>query len=192
MSVNLETQAQSIAEVIDGHVVDSSGRVAVSVKGTVSGFPATIEAIYPSWPFGVMYQLETSFSADPNAKPDKTARPAAQITLYPRMGRGITSLFTKLLLFESSSMPVGDKHLEKLFNFSYDNSEVAERFARYPGVSDYLTALEGISKFSELVVKTDTGVFLAQPTAFNSLDPEVCRATFRTLADLGQILFEAF
>jgi hypothetical protein len=33
---------------------------------------------------------------------------------------------------------------------------------------------------------------LSQPKNFHSLDPDVFRETFRLLAELGQVLFEAF
>jgi hypothetical protein len=196
MPVDESSKKQAIAEIIDGTVIDDSDRVAVSIKGTVKGFPARFEAINTGWPFGVVYTLETNLVAagnllaDPNQQPD--LRNDCKITIYPRMGRGMMGIVTKLLLFEASGQSVGDKKLEKTFNFSYDEREVAERFIRYPGVADHLMALEDSAKFSELVIRTRVGVYLAQPSSFNSLDIDVCRATFNSLGEMAQVLFEAF
>jgi hypothetical protein len=59
-------------------------------------------------------------------------------------------------------------------------------------VSGILTDLDNHAKFSEIVIKTDVGVYLSQPTAFNSLDVDVCSTTFKIMGELGEILFEGF
>ncbi len=187
--IDLEAKLSAASEIIDGRVIKDSQRVAVCVKGLVLGFPATIEAISPGWPFGVMYTVETNVVVDPS-QPQR--QDLLQLTIYPRMGRGLWSLFTKLLLFESKGMTVHDRKLEGVFNFSYDNSHAAERFVKYPGVSENLMLLETTTKFSEIVIKSDRGIYLSQPTSFNALNLDVCRATFRALGELGQVLFEAF
>jgi hypothetical protein len=190
MAVDVEAKKQAVADIIGGKVIDDSDRVAVCIKGSVLGLPATFEAINPGWPFGVMYTVESNVVVDPNQP--AAGKPAARITIYPRMGRGLTSFFTRILLFESSGMPVGDKRLEGVFNFTYDERDVALRFVGYPRVSELLMALEHSARFSELVIKTDAGIYLAQPINFNSLSLDLCQATFKTVAELAQILFEAF
>lgn len=191
MSATTDSKKQTVASIIDGQIVDDADRVAVLIKGTVDGFPATLEAIYASWPFGVVYTLETTLVEDP-ARKAELAADHTRITIAPRIGRGPVSILTKLLLFESSGMPVGDKRLEKLLNFSYDDRDMTERFIHYPGVTEHLLNLNSIAKFSELIVRPSAGIYLAQPNSFNSLDYEVCRNTFKTLGALGKVLFEAF
>lgn len=190
MTANVEPKASAIAEIIEGSVVDDSQRVAVCIKGAVAGFPATLEAINPGWPFGVMYTIETHVATDPVNMPDPSRD--SKIVICPRVGRGLMSIITKLLLFESSGRPVGDRKLENVFNFSYDERDVAERFAHYPGIADQLYFLEENAKFSEIVIRTQVGIYLAQPTSFNSLDLDVCRATFKSLGEIGRVLYEAF
>ena len=89
-------------------------------------------------------------------------------------------------------MSVRDKRLEGKFVFSHNNEQLAERFVKYPGVADRLQALEEYSKFSEITIKTDAGIVLSQPKSFNAMDLDACRVTFKTLGELGQVIFEAF
>jgi hypothetical protein len=185
---SVDAKAQDIAQIIDGRVVDDKDRVAVCVKGSVKGLPATLEAMYPNWPFGVMYTVESRVVEDPA----KVGQPSARITIYPRMGRGFMSILTRVVLFESKGMSVNDKKLESRYIMAWDDSAEAQRYLKYPGVSEFLQQLDGEAKFSELVIKTDAGIFLSQPNNFNSLDLDVCRGTFRILGELAHILHEAF
>jgi hypothetical protein len=184
------SKAETIATYIDGNVIDDTARVAVCVKGMVEGFPATLEAMYPNWPFGVIYTLETNPVSDPAN--EEAPQAYAQMTAYPRVGRGIASFFTRLLLFESTGMSVGEKRLERVLHISYDDRAVVERFVHYPGVTDNLLNLEHIAKFSELIIRFGVGIYLAQPKSFNGLDYDVARNTFATLGQLGRVLNEAF
>src|SRR5262249_36320800 len=152
-------KALQIAQIIDGRVVEDKDRVAVCVKGIVHGLPATLEAMYPNWPFGVMYTVESRVVDDPS----KSGEPGARITIYPRMGRGLMGILTRIVLFESKGMSVGDKKLESHYILGWDDSPEAHRFLKYPGVSEFLQHLDGEAKFSELVIKTDAGIFLSQP-----------------------------
>jgi hypothetical protein len=83
-STTVQDKAQSIANLIDGNVIDDSSRVAVCVKGTVEGFPATMEAIYPRWPFGTIYTIETNANFDPNGT---VPQATWAMTIYPKVGR---------------------------------------------------------------------------------------------------------
>jgi hypothetical protein len=49
-----------------------------------------------------------------------------------------------------------------------------------------------MTKFTEVVIRADAGLSLSQPKSFNALDLDICKETFRSLAELGQILFESF
>jgi hypothetical protein len=189
MPVELESKKQAIAQLIDGEVVDDSGRVAVCIRGNVDGYRATMEAVVPGWPFGVIYTVESVAGIDPSAPYTKRA---ARITLYPRVGRGMAGFFTNILLFESNTMRVDNKDLESVFNFTYDDKEMAQRFCNWPGVSERLLHLENVAKFSEVVIRTDAGIYLSQPKSFNSLDLDLCQQTFESLADIAAILAEHF
>jgi hypothetical protein len=187
---DLETKIRTIAHLIDGHAVQDQNRVAVCIKGLVQGFPATLEAIYPSWPFGVMYTVETKIVVDPNNESEEDY--AFKMSICPRVGKGFMGMFTKVLLFESSGTSVGDRKLQSRFNFSVDNQVLGEKFIKYPHVAEHIYALDEIAKFSEIVIKSDAGIYLAQPTSFNALAPDNCRVIFSELAQLGQTLTESF
>lgn len=187
--IDLGAKMQAVAEILEGRVASEESHLAVCVKGSVLGFPATLQAISPNWPFGVMYILETEVVEDPH----RSGRDdAMKMTIYPRLGRGIIGFFTHILLFEAKGMSVRDKRMESRFVFSHNNMGQAERFVKYPGVADKLYSLEDYSKFSEMTIKTDAGLALTQPKSFSSLDLDVCRATFNTMGELGQVIFEAF
>ena len=186
--IDINAKCQAVAQIINGHVLDNKDRVAISIKGLMLGFPAQLEAIYPSWPFGVMYTVDTRMSEE---RAGNTTPPFA-LTVCPRVGHGLFSFATRILLIESSGMPVHNKKLEKLFNFTYNKADPAERFINYPGLPELLTNLHSNSKFSELIINNRAGVYLSQPISFKGLDLDVCRVTFKTLAELAQILFEAF
>ncbi len=179
---------QMLAKMIEGRVVEDS-RFEVAIKGTVLGFPATLQALKAGWPFGVTYTLETQVIDDPNepARPD-----ALNMTISPRLTHGIMAFFARILLFEAQGQHLQDKRMEKSFIFSFNNSMEAERFVKYPGVFDNLLHLEEYAKFSEMVIKAHAGLVLSQPQNFNNLDPDVYRETFKLLGEIGQILFEAF
>ena len=186
---DLDAKMQMLARIIEGRVVDDSNRVQVCLKGTILGFPATLEAINVGWPFGVNYYIETRVIDDPNQPRDPNA---LKLTFVPRVARGLIELFARVLLVESRGQKIGDKRLEEEFVMSFNNYEEAVRFCQYPAVSDKLKALHKYAKFSELLVKADSGLWLAQPVSFKTLDPDLFRETFKMLGDLGQILFEAF
>jgi hypothetical protein len=188
-TADLEAKQKAVAEIIEGRVVVDEKRVPICVKGSVLGFPATLEAISPGFPFGVNYYLETKVGVEPSA----AAKPGATITITPRYGKGwIMGFLSHILFFEATGLPVGDKRLESRFIFNYTNQADAHRFLSYPGIADSLAKLEHYCKFSELTVKSDAGLALSQPRSFAALDLDVCRETFRILGQMGQVLFEAF
>lgn len=184
----LEGKQLALAKLIDGQVVDDTERVAVHVKGSINGFPATLQAFSTGWPFGCMYAIETNVVETEPANPLEHAK----ITILPRMGRGPWSFFFHTFLFESKGRAVRDKKLESKLIFSYDNAEPALRFCKYPGVPDILLEMEKYSKIKELVIKTDQGLYLSQGISFKNLDLDVCQATFKWMGELGQVLHDAF
>lgn len=188
MTIDIEAKLQATAQIIEGRVIRNEPAVDVCVKGSVFGFPASLKALRPSWPFGVMYFLETEVVEDPQAK----AIDALEITISPRYGQGLWGIFTRLLLFESAGMSVADKQLDKKFICNYNDASEAERFMKYPGVADNLLKLEHYTKFSEMQIRSHAGIYMAQPASFKALDLDVCRESFKLLAQIGQVIFEAF
>lgn len=183
------SKLQEIAKIVEGRVLEDDARFEVNIKGTVLGFPATLQALKAQWPFGVTYILETRVIEDPD-RPQRTDD--LQLTISPRATRGIFSWIAQVLLFEPRGQKVSDKRMEAAFMFTFNNAADANRFLQYPGVFDKLVKLDTFAKFTELFVKAEAGLSLSQPTCFNSLDPDVCREVFKLLGDLGQVIFEAF
>jgi hypothetical protein len=188
--IDIQAKLDAVAEILDGRVIDGTeSGLAVCVKGSVLGFPATLQAISPGWPFGVMFVIETEIVVDPNsARHDNPL----QMIVYPRVGRGFFGFFSHILLFESRGMSVKDKRLESKFIFSHNDENLAERFVKYPGVSERLSQLEDYAKFNELTIKSDAGIVLNHPKSFQAMDLDVCRTTFKSLGELGQVLFESY
>lgn len=179
---------KAIAEILEGKVVDDSGRVEVCIKGTLLGFPATLEAIRSGFPFGVSYFIETE-------PPGKNQPPVDQVfylNLVPRFATGFISILSRIFLFESRGQQLGDKHFQSRYVCSHNSFETAERFVHYPGVRDKIDELQKYTGFNELVIRAGYGVYLFQPKSFNQLDLDVCREAFNLLAELGQVIFDAF
>jgi len=187
---SLEAKMETLAKIIDGHIVHDETRVAVCIKGTRLGFPATLEAISPGWPFGVNYFIETEVVAEEPHQ--EMGEQFLKLTILPRVAHGILAFAARLLLVEAKGQKVGDKRLEREFIISYNNAEEAHRFCQYPGIYERLVFLHKQSKFTEMLVKADSGLWMAQPVNFRALSPDLFRETFARLADIGQILFEAF
>lgn len=179
---------EEVAKLIEGRIVDDSERVEVCIKGTILGFPATLEAFRSSFPFGVTYFIEIA----PVDKMKPMRDGALNMTLSPRLTRGIVSFFARLLLFEPKGQQLNEPRIKSNFITSYNIRDEAERFVNYPGVLEKLLRLEHYAKFSELLIRSDAGLSLSQPTAFKNLELDVCRETFKSLGELGQVLFEAF
>ncbi|HEY9716166.1 MAG TPA: hypothetical protein V6C69_01750 [Trichormus sp.] len=185
----LENKMETFAKIIEGRVVHDEGRVQICLKGTILGFPATLEAINAGWPFGVNYFIETNVIEDPDEEPDDQP---LKLTLLPRVAHGFMKIFARVLLVEARGMKLGDKKLENEFIASFNDHEEAMRFLQYPGVSEQLIKLHRQSKFSEMLVKAGSGLWLSQPVNFKSLDADLFRETFKRLGEVGQILFESF
>lgn len=185
-SEKTEIKMKDLAHILHGRVVDDSGRVAVCIKGVVEGFPATVEAILPGWPCGVMYTIETKILNVPDAVP------GAKLTIYPHMAKGLWHILGRILLIEPSGFKTGDKRLDRLFLIDFNNADIAKRFLDYPGVAETLIELYRDIKFSEMVIRTDIGICLTHPTNFNKVSLDLCRETFRRLSILGRVLSEAF
>ncbi|MCC6978541.1 MAG: hypothetical protein IT343_09470 [Candidatus Melainabacteria bacterium] len=180
---------EAVANLIEGRVVDDSARVEVCIKGSLLGFPVTMEAFRAGFPFGVTYFLEIG---DLGEGPKPVDPDALCMTFYPRMTRGFYSFFARLLLLESKGQPIDEPRIKSNFLVSYNSREKAERFVHFPGVLEKVLKLEHYAKFGELVIRTDAGISLSQPQNFNSLEMEVIKESFNTISELGQIMFDNF
>ncbi len=183
------SKLEAVANLIEGRVVDDTDRVEVCVKGTLLGFPVTLEAFRAGFPFGVTFFLEIGDLSD---GPKPLDPDALNLTLYPRMTRGLYSFFARLLLLESKGQPIDEPRIKSNFLVSYNNRERAERFVHFPGVLEKVLKLEHYSKFSELVMRTDAGISLSVPQNFNALEMDIVKETFQTIGELGQIMFDNF
>lgn len=186
--MELEGKQRDVASLIDGEAVDDSDRVAVCIKGTVDGFPAQLEAFMTGWPFGVNYVVQTRVIDEPHA-PNAGG---SKITILPRLGRGLMSVFSRIFLFESKGMYVNDRNLEKKLIFSYDYRDEALRIIKYPGIPDILLTLESDCKLKEMIIKTEAGIFFSQGVCFNDLDLDLCRATFNYLGQIAKVMSEMY
>jgi len=176
-----------LAQHIDGRVIANQTRVAVCVKGIVAGFPITLEAIKVNYPFGVSYFLETNQFASKISKPE-----SFKLTIMPKYMPGWLSIVSRILLFESRGQKLNLPELDRALRFQYDNGPEAKKFAHYPSVAQGILSLEKISHFNEMLINSNAGIYLSQPTAFSALDLNVCKEIFTIMAELGQVLFEAF
>jgi len=186
--IDKDAKLSKAAEILEGKVVEDAIGLEVCVKGTVLGFPVTLQALRASFPFGITYVVETDVMAE-NAPRDPALM---NLTIMPRYARGFFGFITRLFLLESKGEKMGDKKFDSKYIVSTNNHNEAERFIRYPGVVDKIEALQVNTKFNEIGVKAKAGLYLSQPTSFNAVNLDVVRASFKELGELGQVLFEAF
>jgi hypothetical protein len=184
--MEFEAQQRAVAGLIDGEPVDASDRVAVSIKGTVDGFPAQMEAFMATWPFSTTYVVQT------NPSPERESQEQAKINLIPRIGQGFFSFFAHIFLFEARGMSIDDKKLDRRFIITYDHRDAVLRLLKYPGIADILLTLESDCNLKELSIKTDSGLYMVQGTNFKSLELDMCRATFNYMAQIARVLTELF
>ena len=187
--MELESKKQAIAEILDGKVVDDSSRVQVCIKGSMLGFPTTIEAFRAGFPFGVNIYIETETEIE--RKKQNIVDPF-KISIRPRYVKGLLAIVSRIFLFESRGEKVGNKEFESRYVSQHSDYEMAEKFIRYPGIIENINELEKISQFNELVARAKYGVFLSQSKSFKQLDIDETRETLKNLANIGQVLFDAF
>ena len=182
-------KVEATARLIEGRVVEGELPMAVFIRGNVLGFPAIFQALRETWPFGVTYIIETTVVDDPAA-----AKSTGELTMtiMHRNAKGPLRSILRLFLMEARGIAVGDKRMQDRYLVNSNNAAQADRFMRYPGVFDALLKLEEMTKFNEINIRTNAGISLSQPQSFASLDLDICKETFRTLGELGQIVFEAF
>jgi hypothetical protein len=177
----------ALAKALDFKVVDDSSRVEICVKGEVLGFPATLEAIRPFFPFGCNYYIDIDVLKENVEDPS-----VLTLLITPKVAKGTMNFFSRLLLLDARTRPVGDPHFDRSFNVDTNDFASALRFVRYPGMLEKIQDLQQYAGFSELRVKAKAGLIMVQPTNFNSLPLDVAKESFRLLGEIGQILFDTF
>ncbi|MBA4078054.1 MAG: hypothetical protein C0508_23700, partial [Cyanobacteria bacterium PR.023] len=104
-----EEKLQALADLIEGKVVDDSARVEACIKGTVLGFPATIEAMRVSFPFGCSFFLETDVL---NENKSKKSSGEFTLTVSHRLVTGFWAKFSRILLVDHTDKPLGMKKFD--------------------------------------------------------------------------------
>ena len=184
-----DSKLQALAEVIEGKVVDDTDRVEACIKGTVLGFPATIEALRVSFPFGCSYFLETDVL---NEKKKNKSSGEFTLTISHRLVTGFWAKFSRILLVDHSGKALGLKKFDSEYIAKTNSDEQALRFVQYPSMIDKLLLLSQYTNFTELHVRSGFGVVLVQPTSIEKLDIDTARETFRVFGEVAQVVFEAF
>lgn len=186
MTIDTQAKLNAVAEMLEGQVAQEAVGMEVCVKGQMLGFPATLQGLRASFPFGITYIVEV------NVMNEAGGEDPLNMTIMPRYARGFLGFITRILLLESRGQKIGDKNFDSKFLLSFNDHNTSERFIKYPGVIEKIEALQVNTKFSEMGVKSKAGLYLTQPTSFNSVNLDVVRVTFKMLAEIGQVLFEAF
>lgn len=178
----------NLASAIEGKSIDTQGRVEVAVKGSVLGFPATLEAIRCHMPFGVSYFIETDVLGTASSKSESSFT----LAIAPRVTRGIWQALGRLLLVDAKSKQLGDKRFDAYFLASTSDTAKAKRLVTYPGMYDKLLHLHQFNNFTELHIRVPQGLVLQQPTCLDELDIDVARESFKQLAEIAQTVYELF
>ncbi len=184
--IDTNAKMNEVAEILEGKVIDDAVGLEVCIKGAVLGFPATVQALRASFPFGITYIVEVNVLENPKEEDP------LNLTIMPRYAKGLLGFVTRIFLLESKGQSVGDKKFDSKYLCSFNQHAVAERFIKYPGVIERIEKLYANTKFSEMGVKSKAGLYLSQPQNFNAANIDVIRVTLKQLGEIGQILFEAF
>jgi len=180
-------KAEALAKAIDGKVFDDSGRVQVSVKAEALGFPVTVEAIRPHFPFPTNYyvNIDVLKESTPNSA-------AMTLLITPKVTKGIWNMIGRLFLIDAHTRPIGDADFDKFFNMKSNDYPAALRFVRYPMMMERIKELHTQTAFNELHVRATAGLLLVQPTPFDSINLDSARETVRMMGDMAQVLFDVF
>ncbi len=184
-----EAKLNELALVIEGKVVDDSDRVEVCIKGTVLGFPATIEALRANFPFGASFFLETDVLNEHNSSSDQQG---FTLTISPKVVTGFWANFSRILLIDHQTKLIGDKRFDNHYLAVTNNDEEARRFIRYPAMMDKIILLSRTCSFTEVHIRAGHGLVTVQPTSIEKLDGDVVRESFRVMGEMAQVMFEAF
>ncbi|MBI5176190.1 MAG: hypothetical protein SFV17_11735 [Candidatus Obscuribacter sp.] len=182
---SVEDKKKNFATIVDGKVVDDSERVAVCIKGSVLGFPATIEAIKPDFPFGTSFYLETDVLHE-----HQGTKPSFTIVVTPKVAKGLSGFLGRLLLIDAHERPTGIKVFDSELLAHSEDLDICHRFIGYPGMAEKLRDLQRFNGFREFHIQGGKGLCLICPTNFKGLSYDVARETLQVMATIAQVLFE--
>ncbi|MBX9938823.1 MAG: hypothetical protein K2Y32_06195 [Candidatus Obscuribacterales bacterium] len=182
--ISLDQKKENFAQIIDGKVVDDSERVEVSIKGSISGFKATIEALKAGFPFSTTLYIETDVLGNGQKEP------LFSITVTPKVAKGLSGIIGKLLLLDARETPTGSKIFDNEFLAQSNNEAICQRFINYPGVAEKIRTLGRYCSFRELHIQGGKGLVLVIPNSFDSISYDKVKASFNELGELAQILFD--
>lgn len=182
--ISIDDKKKNFAQIVDGKVVVDSDRVEVSIKGSISGFRATIEAIKPGFPFSTTLYIETDVLGDGQKEA------LFSITVTPRVAKGLSGIIGKLLLLDAREAPTGSKIFDNEFIATSNNEAICQRFINYPGVAEKIRTLSRYCGFRELHIQGGKGLVLVIPNSFDSISYDKVKASFHELGELAQILFD--
>ncbi|MDX2105746.1 MAG: hypothetical protein SFY67_05025 [Candidatus Melainabacteria bacterium] len=165
------------------------------LRGKRGDYDIALTVFKPFFPFGTGYLL--SFPGAENAETsndvsDPEALPPLKLTVLPRFAKGPMSILGRLFLFESKGQPVEDGKFERRFITSYNEKELMLAYFNAPMVKKTIWDLSMKEEFNELVINSDTGIYLYQPQSFNYLAVEKCESTFEAMEKLANSLTEVF
>lgn len=176
---------QVICETLKAKPEKNSGFNDLVLKGKRKGYDFTLTVFKPFFPFGTGYLINFNM-------PDETQEPYLKLTVLPRFAKGLMSIFGRLILFESKGQTVKDGKFERRFITTYNDMDLALAFLENPGVKKLIWDLSMSEEFNELVINSNSGIYLYQPQSFNYLAVEKCEKTLDTMVKLAEAVTEVF
>lgn len=184
---NQDQHIEELATVIEGRIADERPRVEVCIKGTVLGFPATIEAVGTSFPFGVNFFIVTDVIGE-----NKDYKDGNYLTVTPKVVKGWLGLFSKLLLVDGGNIKVKDRQFDENFTLRSNESHWAKGVLSYPGMMRKIVDLYDASEFSEFHYRDGQGICVVRSECLDKLSVDVARETFRAMGIIAQVIFDSF
>ncbi len=179
-----KTKVQAICEKLKLKPEKESGFNDLVLKGKRKGYKITLTVFKPFFPFGVGYLVDFGQPED--------EEPYLKMTVLPRFAKGLMAIFGRVLLFESKGMPVQDGKFERRFITTYNDKDLMLLYFAAQNVKKTIWDLSMKEEFNELVINSNTGIYLYQPQSFNYLAVEKCEKTFDALISLSESLTEVF
>jgi len=187
-----KSKVQVISEALGAKPEKNTGFNDLVLKGKRGEYDLTLTVFKPFFPFGVGYLLSFPNAENAESNSDPEAPPPLKLTVLPRFAKGLMSIFGRLFLFESKGQSVQDGKFERRFITTYNERDLMFAYFSAPDVKKTIWDLSMKEEFNELVINSDTGVYLYQPQSFNYLAVEKCLSTFEALESLADSLTEVF
>jgi len=187
-----KSKVQVISEALGASPDKNSGLNDLILRGKRGDYDIVLTVFKPFFPFGVGYMLSYPNAVASEEEQDPSAPTALKLTILPRFAKGLTSIFGRLFLFESKGQPVQDSKFESRFIAGYNEKDLMLAYLNAPSVKKTIWDLSMQQEFNELVINSDSGIYLYQPQSFNYLAVEKCQSTFDAMESLANSLTEVF